>query len=95
MSAGFTGPAAIAGMLLGVALAVVTGVETGSATYYAFVCAGFSGMLAGSMNIPIASAIMGIEIFGLEYSFAAGLASVVAFQMSRGTTIYSEAGSVE
>ncbi len=95
MSAGFTGPAAIAGMLLGVALAVVTGVETGSATYYAFVCAGFSGMLAGSMNIPIASAIMGIEIFGLEYSFAAGLASVVAFQMSRGTTIYSEAGAVE
>lgn len=90
MSAGFTGPAIIAGMMLGAAFALLVGVETGSATYYAFICAGFTGMLAGSMNIPIAAAIMGIEIFGLDYSFAAGLASVVAFQMSRGTTIYSD-----
>ncbi|MFW5960053.1 MAG: chloride channel protein [Chitinivibrionales bacterium] len=91
MSAGFTGPAVISGMLLGGAFALLVGVEPGSATYYAFICAGFAGLLGGSMNVPIASSIMAVELFGLEYSFAAGLASVVAFQMSRGTAIYTYA----
>ncbi len=88
MSAGFTGPAVIAGMLLGAAFALCVGVEPGSATYYAFLCCGFAGVLSGSMNIPIAASIMAIELFGLQYGFAAGLASIIAFQMSRETTIY-------
>ena len=88
MSAGLTGPSALVGMLLGVTVANFLGVELSSPTYFAFVAAGFSGMLSSSMNIPLAAAILSIEIFGLQYSFPATIASVIGFQMMRGATIY-------
>ncbi len=91
MSAGFTGPAAIAGMLLGSAMACYLDIECPSPTYYAFLAAGFSGMLASSMNVPLAAAIMTTEIFGLQYSFPAGLAAVIGFQIMRHSTIYDYA----
>lgn len=91
MSAGFTATTMAAGMLLGASFSAVLGIETGSATYYAFLCAGFTGMLSGSMNIPIASAVMAVELFGLEYSFAGAVAAVISFQMSRGTTLFQYA----
>ncbi|HDY87850.1 MAG TPA: chloride channel protein, partial [bacterium] len=91
MSAGFTGPAAIAGMLLGSALACYLNIEFSSPTYYAFLAAGFSGMLASSMNVPLAAAVMTTEIFGLQYSFPAGLAAVIGFQIMRHSTIYDYA----
>jgi CIC family chloride channel protein len=91
MSAGFTGPAAILGMLLGSALASLVGISPQSANYAAFVAAGFSGLLASSMNIPLAAAVMSIECFGLHYSFPAGLAAIVGFQINRHYTIYDYA----
>ncbi len=51
MSAGLTGPSALVGMLLGMTVAHFLGVELSSPTYFAFVAAGFSGMLSSSMNI--------------------------------------------
>ncbi len=91
MSAGFTGPAALIGMMLGSAAAVVAGVPPSSATYYALVAAGFSGMLASSMNIPLAASVMTTEIFGLQYGFPGGLAAIVGFQVTRHQTIYDYA----
>jgi len=91
MSAGFTGPSALVGMLLGVSAASFLHIEIGSSTYFAFMAAGFSGMLSSSMNVPLAAAILSIEVFGLEYSFPAAVSSIIGFQMMRGSTIYSYA----
>ena len=62
----------------------------GTANYYAFVAAGFCGVLSSSMNISLAAAVLTIEIFGLQYSFAAGLAAVVGFQVNRNQDIYEQ-----
>lgn len=91
MSAGFAGPAAIMGLLLGALTTHLAGIPHLSATYYAFLAAGFAGMLASSMNVPIAAAIMATEIFGLQYSFPAGCAAVIGFQITRQQTIYDYA----
>lgn len=91
MSAGFTGPAAIAGMLLGASLAHFLNIDITSPTYFAFLAAGFSGFLASSMNIPLAAAIMTTDIFGLQHCFPAALAAVIGFQVTRHETIYDYA----
>ena len=91
MSAGFTGPAAIVGMLIGITFAEILNIDNSTATHFAFIAAGFSGMLASSMNIPIAAAVMTIEIFGLYYSLPAGLSAVIGFQITRNKTIYEYA----
>ena len=88
MSAGFTGPAAITGLLLGAAAASLLRIDVTSSTYFAFLATGFAGMLAGTMNVPLAAAIMATEFFGLQYSLPAGLGAVIGFQISRQHTIY-------
>ncbi|MCH7676949.1 chloride channel protein [candidate division KSB1 bacterium] len=88
MSAGFTGPMVIVGMLLGVAVSRISNVDCLSPTYYAFLAAGFAGMLASAMNVPLAAAVMAIEVFGLQYSFPAGFAAILGFQVTRHRTIY-------
>ncbi len=91
MSAGFTGRAIIAGMLLGAAMANFLHINSSSPTYHAFLAAGFSGMLASSMNIPLAASVMAIEIFGLQCSFPAGISAIIGFQLMRHRTIYDYA----
>lgn len=88
MSAGFTGPSALVGMLLGVSASHMLGIELGSPTYFAFIAAGFAGMLSSTMNVPLAAAIISIEVFGLQYSFPAAVSAVIGFQMMRQSTIY-------
>lgn len=95
MSAGFTGPSALTGMLLGVSASNFLGVEFASPTYFAFMAAGFSGMLASSMNVPLAAAVLSIEVFGLQYSFPAGVSAIVGFQMMRSSTIYDYAFNIK
>lgn len=91
MSAGFTGPACIAGMLLGASMSQFLGLDITSPTYFAFLAAGFSGFLASSMNIPLAAAIMTTDIFGLQHCFPATLAAIIGFQVTRRETIYDYA----
>jgi H+/Cl- antiporter ClcA len=50
-------------------------------------------MLAGSMNIPLAAAVMTTELFGLQYSFPAGFSAIIGFQVMRHRTIYDYAVS--
>lgn len=91
MSAGFTGPAAIMGLLLGAASAELLGIPLGSGTYHAFIAVGFCGVLTASMNIPLSAAIMTMEIFGPVYSLPAALAAIIGFQVTRAQTIYDYA----
>ncbi len=91
MSAGFTGPAAIMGMLLGFAFSQILGLDGNTADHFAFIAAGFSSVLASSMNIPLAAAVMGVEIFGLYYSLPVALGAVIGFQTTRNRTIYEYA----
>jgi len=91
MSAGFTMPVVIVGMLLGASLSSILAIETGTPNYYALLSAGFSGMIASSMNIPIAAAMMGVEIFGLHYSVPVTLSAIIGFQINRHQTIYDYA----
>ena len=84
----FTGPAAIIGMTLGMMLANFLNIPPATASYHAFIAAGFASMMASSMNIPLAAAVMTVELFGLQYSFPAGFSAVIGFQVMRHHTIY-------
>jgi H+/Cl- antiporter ClcA len=91
MSAGFAWPAVIVGMLLGVIVSQISNVDCLSPTYFAYLSAGFAGMLASAMNVPLAAAVMAIEVFGLQYSFPSGFSAILGFQVSRHRTIYDYA----
>ena len=50
--------------------------------------AGFAGMLASTVNVPLAAAVWAVEVFGLSYSFPAGLSAIIGFQMMRSSFLY-------
>ncbi|MDC7233300.1 MAG: chloride channel protein [Spirochaetales bacterium] len=88
MSAGFTGPAVMMGMMMGAAFADLFGIVPESPEYFALLAAGFAGYFASIMNTPIAAAIIVIELFGLYYSLPAGLAAVVGYMVNQNHTLY-------
>lgn len=95
LSAGFTGPTMFLGIFTSLVISNLSGVELGSSTFYAFMAAGISGMLASVMNVPIAGAVIVTEIFGFNYSFPAAWGSIIAFQIARHKTIYRYSMAVE
>jgi CIC family chloride channel protein len=88
LSGGFIGPSIIMGLLLGAAMAQFLGIQTNSGVFYALLVAGMSGVLSGSLNAPIAAAIIGTEIFGTDYAVPATLSSIVSFQIARSSYLY-------
>ncbi|MFN6519121.1 MAG: voltage-gated chloride channel family protein [Nostoc sp. CreGUA01] len=50
---------------------------------------GFVGVFAGAANTPLASTIMGIELFGLESGIFIGISCVVSYLFSGHSGIYS------
>ena len=88
MSAGLTAPAVQIGMLAAVAAAQVVAPVATVPLAAAFIVVGFVGMLAGAMNVPLAAAVLGIEVFGSSFAIPAAIAAVIAFQMNRHATIY-------
>ncbi len=88
LSAGFTGPSVIMGLFIGAAFAAVLGIEPGSGTYYVFLASGLSGILSSSMNVPLAAAVMGGEIFGPAYALPTAISSILAFQVARSSSLY-------
>ncbi len=95
LSAGITGTVAIGGLLIGCGAASIIGIPMYSGDYYAFLAAGFAGMLGSSMNIPIAAAVLGIEVFGLEYSLPSAVAAIIGYQVNRHHTVYDYFESTE
>lgn len=91
MSAGFVGPTMIIGMLGGLLLSHIFGFDPGSGEHMAIIIAAFSGMLASSMNVPLAAAILSLELFHPSAGMIGGAASMVAFQVARYSTIYDTA----
>lgn len=91
MSAGFTGPAALVGMIAGAAVGLAFGYEAGGYTYTSLLVAGFAGTLASTMNIPLAASILAMEVFSPSFGIAAGLAAILGFQTARYNTIYDAA----
>ena len=45
-------------------------------------------MLSSTMNTPIATAVITLELFGFAYSLPAGIASIIGFQVNRSNTLY-------
>ncbi len=88
LSGGFIGPSVIMGLFLGAAMAQFFGIQANSGVYYALLVAGMSGVLSGSLNAPIAAAIIGTEIFGAEYAVPATLSSIISFQIARSSYLY-------
>jgi len=88
LSAGFAGPAMLMGLLLGTVFIIIAGISPGTPEYYAFLAAGFAGMLSSTMNTPIATAVITLELFGFAYSLPAGIASIIGFQVNRSNTLY-------
>jgi len=88
LSAGFAGPAMLMGLLLGTVFVLIAGITPGTPEYYAFLAAGFAGMLSSTMNTPIATAVITLELFGFAYSLPAGIASIIGFQVNRSNTLY-------
>lgn len=83
LTAGFTGPSVIIGLFFGAAMANVLGIDIHSGTYHAFLAAGMSGVLSGTLHVPLAAAVMGAEIFGPAYVLPTIISSLIAFQIAR------------
>lgn len=88
LSAGFTGPIIIVGMLIGVIFSTIAGIEYYTSEFYALICAGFTGMLASSMNIPIAAMILSVELFGYNYVIIGILTTIIAFKINDYNTLF-------
>lgn len=88
LSGGFIGPSVVMGLLLGAAMAQFLGIQANSGAFYAFLVAGMSGVLSGSLNAPLAAAIMGTEVFGIDYAIPATISSIVSFQIARSSYLY-------
>ncbi len=91
MSAGFTGPAVLVGTLTGAIVGTILGTTLGSPQYTTLVAAGLSGMLAATINTPLAAAVLTVELFEPGYGIPAGLSAMIAFQVARFSTIYDVA----
>ncbi len=88
MSAGFAGPAILMGLLMGAAFSELFHIPAGSPEYFALLTAGFAGVFSSTMNTPVATGVIAIEMFGLFFSLPAGFAAVVGFQINRHNTLY-------
>ena len=88
LSAGFTGPAMLIGLLVGSIFVSIAGITPNTPEYFAFLAAGFAAMLSSTMNTPVATAVITLELFGLAYSLPAGMASIIGFQVNRSNTLY-------
>ena len=90
LSAGLTYPSILMGAALGAAGARLAGVDPAMylETHYAFVACGVSAVLASVMNIPLTSAILVAELFGLNQSVPGIIGSVAAYSLARDIVIY-------
>jgi len=85
---GFFAPLTQIGMLIGTMFAALFGFFGRPEYVQVLQAAGMSAMLASTMNIPLASAVLVSELFGMRFGLIAAFASILAFQLNRHHTIY-------
>jgi len=85
-SGGLTMPAMTLGVLSGALVAGIFSVPP--AESLPLLVAGMTACLASSLNVPIAAAVISLEVFGAGTAYAAVLGSVIGYQMGRGHLMY-------
>ena len=91
MSGGFTGPLVILGIASGALMSVPAGIAPGEPAYYAFLACGLPAVLGAAMNIPIAAALLTIELFGADYALPAAAGGIIAFLLFKTRSVYGSA----
>ena len=89
MSGGFTGPLVILGIASGALMSIPAGIAPGEPSYYIFLACSLPAILGAVMNIPIAAAILAIELFGADYTLPAVVGGIVSFLLVRTRSVYS------
>jgi CIC family chloride channel protein len=87
-SAGFFGPLAQIGMLIGTFTAFLFGYAGNPGDLHILQAAGLAGLIASSLNVPLAAAIIVSEVFGPQLGFPAAIAAILGFQLNRHHTVY-------
>jgi CIC family chloride channel protein len=85
-SGGLTMPAMTIGVLSGALVAGIFSVPP--AESLPLLVAGMTACLASSLNVPIAAAVISLEVFGAGTAYAAVLGSVIGYQIGRGHLMY-------
>jgi CIC family chloride channel protein len=88
MSGGFTGPLMILGIASGAFMSVPAGIAPGEPAYYLFLACGLPAILGAAMNIPIAAALLSIELFGAEYALPAAAGGIISFLLFKTRSVY-------
>ncbi len=86
-SAGFTFPSIMLGALAGDLVATSFGV-TDSGMHLALIVVGIAGSLGAILNVPIASIVICIEMFGFNFGLPAILGGVIGYMVGRPKVIY-------
>ena len=89
MSGGLTGPLVILGIASGALMSIPAGIAPGEPSYYIFLACGLPAILGAVMNIPIAAAILTIELFGAGYALPAAIGGTVSFLLFRTRSVYA------
>lgn len=87
-SAGFFGPLAQIGMLVGTFTAFIFGRSGVPGDLHILQAAGMAGLIASSLNVPLSAAIIVSEVFGPHLGFPAAIAAILGFQLNRHHTVY-------
>jgi CIC family chloride channel protein len=91
MSGGFTGPLVILGIASGALMSVPAGIVPGAPAYYAFLACGLPAVLGAAMNIPVAAALLTIELFGADYALPAATGGIISFLLFKTRSVYGSA----
>jgi CIC family chloride channel protein len=91
MSGGFTGPLVILGIASGALMSVPAGIAPGEPAYYTFLACGLPAILGAAMNIPVAAALLSIELFGASYALPAAAGAIISFLLFKTRSIYGSA----
>jgi len=86
-NAGLTMPMLVIGGYLGAACVGISGLSGPAAQ--AVVAGGAAAMLSAVLNVPVASAVICIELFGADCAVAAALGSAVGFAVAKTEVVYS------
>lgn len=86
-NAGFTMPMLLVGGSLGAACSGAMGLSDAAARLA--VVGGGAAMLSAVLNVPIAAAVICIELFGIQAAVPAALGSVIGFAIAKTEVVYS------